>query len=83
MCGPVSEATWGTRLEDVFCVSDFFNQLHHTDVYNALTIHGLAVADQLPSSVLDIAHFWQVTAYNIGGLVYSLDDIEHGVLRGE
>ena len=52
-------------------------------MYNALTIHGLAMADQLPSSVLDIAHFWQVTAYNIGGLVYSLDDIEHGVLRGE
>ena len=73
----------GTRLEDVFCTSDFFNQLYHTDVYNALTIHGLAVADQLPTSVLDIAHFWQVTAYNIGGLVYSLDDIEHGVLRGE
>ena len=67
----------------MFCTSDFFNQLYYTDVYNALTIHGLAVADQLPSSVLDIAHFWQVTAYNIGGLVYSLDDIEHGVLRGE
>ena len=80
---PCFQGDLGTRPEDVFCVNDFFNQLHHTDVYNALTIHGLAVADQLPSSVLDIAHFWQVTAYNIGGLVYSLDDIEHGVLRGE
>ena len=26
--------------------------------------------------------FWGRTAYDIGGLVYSLDDIEHGVLRG-
>merc|ERR1712047_39213 len=25
--------------------------------------------------------FWSITCYNIGGLVYSLDDIEHGVLR--
>ena len=25
--------------------------------------------------------FWRIHAYNIGGLVYSLDEIEHGVLR--
>lgn len=52
-------------------------------MYNALTIHGLAVGEQLPSSVLEVAGFWSVTCYNIGGLVYSLDDIEHGILRGE
>ena len=51
-------------------------------MYNALTIHGLAVREQLPSSVLDVADFWSGTCYNIGGLVFSLDDIEHGVLRG-
>lgn len=51
-------------------------------MYNALTIHGLAVAEQLPASVLEISRFWQTTAYTIGGLVYSLDDIEHGILRG-
>ena len=51
-------------------------------MYNALTIHGLAVAERLPGSVLEVGQFWSRTAYLIGGLVYSLDDIEHGVLRG-
>ena len=53
-----------------------------SDVYNALTIHGLATADQLPNSVLDVSNFWKLTCYSIGGSVFSLDDIEHGVLRG-
>ena len=30
---------------------------------------------------LQVPGFWSITCYNIGGLVYSLDDIEHGVLR--
>lgn len=52
------------------------------NLYNALTIHGLAEQETLPSSVLDIQQFWKTTAYKVGGLVYSLDDMEHGVLRG-
>ncbi|XP_064384202.1 uncharacterized protein LOC135333215 [Halichondria panicea] len=52
------------------------------NIYNSLTIHGLAASEELPSSVLGVEQFWQKTAYDIGGLVYSLDDIEHGVLRG-
>ncbi|XP_062565995.1 uncharacterized protein LOC134228349 [Saccostrea cucullata] len=52
------------------------------NLYNALTIHGLAEQESLPSSVLDIQQFWKTTAYNVGGQVYSLDDIEHGILRG-
>ena len=52
------------------------------DVYNALTIHGLASGDQLPASVLEVSHFWKRTCYDIGGHVLSLDDIEHGILRG-
>lgn len=52
------------------------------NLYNALTIHGLAEQKTLPSSVLDIQQFWKTTAYKVGGLVYSLDDMEHGVLRG-
>ena len=38
--------------------------------------------DGLRSTVLDIPDLWQFTCYNIGGMVYSLDDIEHGILRG-
>jgi hypothetical protein len=52
------------------------------NVYNALTVHGLARADPLPASVLELDRFWALTAYNIGGHLFSLDDIEHGVLRG-
>lgn len=52
------------------------------NVYNALTIHGLATAEQLPRSVLDVSNFWKLTCYSIGGMIFSLDDIEHGVLRG-
>jgi hypothetical protein len=52
-------------------------------VYNALTIHGLIDADEIPMSVLNIQQFWKTTAYNIGGYDFSLDDIEHGVLRGK
>ncbi|EDO40320.1 predicted protein [Nematostella vectensis] len=53
------------------------------DIYNALTIHGLAsqVGANLPNSVLEITNFWKKTAYNIGGFVLTLDDIEHGILR--
>jgi hypothetical protein len=52
------------------------------NIYNALTVHGLAVATPLPTSVLELDQFWANTAYNIGGHVFSLDDIEHGILRG-
>lgn len=54
-----------------------------SDIYNALTIHGLVERSVLPESVLKVQQFWKTTGYNIGGLVYSLDAIEHGVLRGE
>lgn len=53
------------------------------NIYNCLTIHGLAVYESgIPDSVLEITNFWKRTAYDIGGDKYSLDDIEHGILRG-
>ncbi|CAD5123866.1 DgyrCDS12173 [Dimorphilus gyrociliatus] len=51
------------------------------NIYNALTIHGLTECDKLPSSPLDLNQFWKVTSYCIGRETYSLDDIEHGILR--
>ncbi|XP_057374417.1 uncharacterized protein LOC130695312 [Daphnia carinata] len=51
------------------------------NVYNTLTIHALSKVEPLPKSLLDISNFWKKSAYNINGLVFSLDDIEHGVLR--
>lgn len=52
------------------------------NLYNALTIHGLARQEILPDSVLNIQQFWKKTSYNVAGHNYSLDDIEHGILRG-
>lgn len=52
------------------------------NLYNALTIHGLARQETLPDSVLNIQQFWKKTSYNVAGHNYSLDDIEHGILRG-
>jgi len=47
------------------------------NIYNALVIHGY-VSYGIPK---DKMGFYQRTCYIIGGVSYSLDDIEHGVLR--
>lgn len=51
------------------------------NIYNALTIHALAAQPELPSTVLEVQDFWKTSSYTIAGEVYSLDDIEHGILR--
>lgn len=51
------------------------------NIYNALLIHGV-VAYRERSSLLEIRGAFERIAYVIGGRRYSLDDIEHGVLRG-
>ena len=53
------------------------------DLFNILTIHGIAAVDELPKSVLDLNQFWRTTSYKVGAYFYSLDDIQHGVLRGK
>jgi hypothetical protein len=51
------------------------------NLYNALVVHGVLAAD-VPQSVTKVPSFFDTTAYEIGGLRFSLEDIEHGVLRG-
>lgn len=51
------------------------------NVYNALVIHGM-VSLGVPSSPLANEGFFRNTAYRIGAHDFSLDDIEHGLLRG-
>ncbi|XP_067933692.1 uncharacterized protein [Watersipora subatra] len=51
------------------------------NVYNTLTIHGIVSMAELPDSVLKVQKFWEITCYQIGAHVFSLDDIEHGILR--
>ena len=64
-----------------------FNCAYYTlfiiDVYNTLTVHALAVLVREEATVLQLEKFWQMNAYQIGSFIFSLDDIEHGVLRGK
>eukprot|EP00186_Timspurckia_oligopyrenoides_P004184 CAMPEP_0182446372 /NCGR_PEP_ID=MMETSP1172-20130603/4158_1 /TAXON_ID=708627 /ORGANISM="Timspurckia oligopyrenoides, Strain CCMP3278" /LENGTH=310 /DNA_ID=CAMNT_0024642289 /DNA_START=234 /DNA_END=1166 /DNA_ORIENTATION=- len=52
------------------------------NVYNSLLIHAMAVVEKPPSSVLARLVFYSSAKYSIGGLIYSLNDIENGILRG-
>lgn len=67
---------------DLSSLSEKDKKVFFLNIYNSLTIHGLLEKSKLPDSVLNVQHFFKTTKYNIGGLVYSLDDVEHGILRG-
>ncbi len=51
------------------------------NVYNALAIHGI-VALGIRHSVLRVWNFFGRVSYRVGGALWSLDEIEHGLLRG-
>jgi hypothetical protein len=51
------------------------------NVYNALSIHA-AIALELRRSVWEVLNFFGRLAYRIGGATFTLDEIEHGILRG-
>ncbi|CAN8062232.1 unnamed protein product [Agarophyton chilense] len=50
------------------------------NVYNSLIIHALAVMSP-PRTKFERISLFNTAAYNIGGRVYSLNMIEHGILR--
>jgi len=50
------------------------------NIYNALVIHGTVVLG-VPSGMFGRLHFYATVSYQIGDQIYSLDDIEHGLLR--
>ncbi len=51
------------------------------NLYNALILHGVIHYNVSGSMLRDIGFFRRI-AYNVGGMRFSADDIEHGVLRG-
>jgi hypothetical protein len=51
------------------------------NVYNALVIDGV-ISYGVRGSIRETPGFFRRAAYRVGGRRYSLDDIEHGVLRG-
>jgi GH15 family glucan-1,4-alpha-glucosidase len=50
------------------------------NVYNILIIHGVIELD-IYTSVKEIFNFFGRVGYRIGGMFFSPDDIEHGILR--
>jgi hypothetical protein len=50
------------------------------NIYNALVIHAFAVHGAFKNA-LERNKFFGTYKYNIGGYLYSLNDIEHGILR--
>uniref|UniRef100_A0A7S1TA91 DUF547 domain-containing protein n=1 Tax=Compsopogon caeruleus TaxID=31354 RepID=A0A7S1TA91_9RHOD len=67
-------ATDPSRLSEPEKVAFFLN------IYNALLLHAITALGQ-PSTILERMNLYSQACYEIGGLVYSLNDIEHGVLR--
>lgn len=51
------------------------------NVYNALVLHGI-VSLRVRRTVREVWNFFGRVSYRIGGFTFSVDDIEHGVLRG-
>lgn len=51
------------------------------NIYNALVIHGV-VALGIQQSVWEAGPFFRRVRYLVGGYGFSLDDMEHGILRG-
>lgn len=52
------------------------------NLYNLLTIHAIASMNPLPRSTISVPQFWRRYAYQVGPYTLHLDDIEHGILRG-
>jgi len=50
------------------------------NIYNILIIHGV-IDFNITRSVKEVINFFGRIGYNIGGLFFSPDDIEHGILR--
>ncbi len=50
------------------------------NIYNALTIHGI-IDLGIEDSVREVRGFFSKVSYQVGGHAFSLDEIEHGILR--
>lgn len=68
-------------LVDLSVLNEDEKKAFFINTYNTLTVHALAQNVVKEKTVLQLNKFWQMYAYKIGDFVFSLDDIEHGVLR--
>ncbi len=80
---------FGRYLDLAGSLNSFKVELLHNDaekkafwinIYNVLIIHGVIEYD-IQGSVFEIPNFFGRIGYTIGGLYFTPDDIEHGILR--
>ncbi|XP_066960585.1 uncharacterized protein [Macrobrachium rosenbergii] len=78
--------TFASSLEKVDLASFSEQQLFafFINIYNALTVHSICETQKTSDigTTLDVPNFWATHGYIIGGFIFTLDDIEHGILRG-
>ncbi|MEY4532215.1 MAG: hypothetical protein RLZZ156_2938, partial [Deinococcota bacterium] len=77
------EANFGQLKTALFVVpdSELKARAFWLNLYNTLTLHAMQVA-QVKTGILEVLGFYNRFAYQIGEYVYTLNDIEHGILRG-
>eukprot|EP00850_Spirogloea_muscicola_P019628 SM000195S05275 [mRNA] locus=s195:216834:219746:+ [translate_table: standard] len=79
--GQYVAATEELQRVDLFTLTRMEKMAFFINVYNSLVIHAM-VEGGTPSNILQRLFFYKQNMYHIGGVDYSLDDIENGVLRG-
>lgn len=76
------ELTRGLKSFDLEHITDRRRKISFwINIYNAAVIHGV-IELGLSHSVKEIFKFFDRVSYEIGGFLFSLNDMEHGILRG-
>eukprot|EP01125_Pyxidicula_operculata_P018614 TRINITY_DN6623_c0_g1_i1.p1 TRINITY_DN6623_c0_g1~~TRINITY_DN6623_c0_g1_i1.p1 ORF type:complete len:1121 (+),score=202.26 TRINITY_DN6623_c0_g1_i1:125-3487(+) len=73
-------ATAELQRVDIHSLSEEEKFAFFLNMYNILVIHGTAIIGA-PTSYFSRSSFFKKVSYNVGGYRFSLDEIEHGILR--
>lgn len=66
---------------DLEAMSELERKAFFINLYNAMTLHVLAIQDSQTTAPKDIKGMWNAYSYYVGGHLFTLDEIEHGILR--
>lgn len=66
---------------DLGAMSETERKAFFINLYNAMTLHVLAIQDSQAKAPKDIKGMWNAYSYRVGGQLFTLDEIEHGILR--